>query len=36
MLKSRYFGIKGKVDALFKGLYIDDKKKKNYTVYVPF
>ena len=36
MLKSQYFGIKGKVDALFKGQYIDEKKNKNYPVYVPF
>ena len=36
MMKSKYFGIKGKVDALFKGLYIDEKKNESYEVYLPF
>ena len=35
-MKSKYFGIKGKVDALFKGEYIDEKNNQNYEVYVPF
>lgn len=36
MMKSKYFGIKGKVDALFKGIFTDEKNNLKYEVYVPF
>lgn len=36
VVKSKYFGIKGKVDGLFEGLYIDEKTNKQMRVSIPF
>lgn len=36
MVKSKYFGIRGKVDGLFEGEYHDAKANKKYTVVIPF
>lgn len=36
MFRSNYFGIRGKVDGLFEGELVDDKKKTKQTVCIPF
>lgn len=36
MLRSSYFGIRGKVDGLLEGEYIDEKNNLKYLVCVPF
>lgn len=36
MHKSKYFGLKGKTDGLFKGLQLDKKKNTETVVFIPF
>lgn len=36
MIKSKYFGIRGKVDGLFEGQFIDEKLGTKYDVIIPF
>lgn len=36
MIKSKYFGLRGKLDGLFEGQFWDEKEKVRYSVTVPF